>query len=373
MLLGGLIGFVSIGMWGFVLNLAHTGHVLGHGGGRVEVTTSPSYPGSVESGLDTLYSSMDLSVLSDRLIRLSALAGLIAAGAALALSPRRRRLGDAGSVAVPFLAPVLTIAGGAVLAFITRQWGFPIRGPDGVIGGLTRKAGEDFSGFGPIGAVTLLGVPLLTAGRYLAGKADRRHLAFAAAVPTFLILLSLQAKWNVFVSRFVLISVVLAAPLLAHLFRNRLTAFAYVVVASTIVGLTIINVQAKPLHNFYPRPWKLTPEQALTAAGNPHVAAALTAYNREVPAHACVGAVLGRDEPSDLLFGAHFDHHVDFLSASPTAELTALKDGLFYVVISTGPDRWVTAQFRAGGWTIHPLDTYWLLASEPHATTGTCA
>ena len=29
-------GLLAIGCWGYVLNLAHTGHVLGHGGGRVE-------------------------------------------------------------------------------------------------------------------------------------------------------------------------------------------------------------------------------------------------------------------------------------------------------------------------------------------------
>src|SRR5262249_13970487 len=34
---GAAAGFVALSIWGFVLNVAHTGHLLGHGGGRTEV------------------------------------------------------------------------------------------------------------------------------------------------------------------------------------------------------------------------------------------------------------------------------------------------------------------------------------------------
>ena len=37
-LAGAGAGLLAIGCWSYVLNLAHTGHVLGHGGGRVEYT-----------------------------------------------------------------------------------------------------------------------------------------------------------------------------------------------------------------------------------------------------------------------------------------------------------------------------------------------
>ncbi|HEY3920704.1 MAG TPA: hypothetical protein VGL76_01195, partial [Gaiellaceae bacterium] len=39
---GVVAGFVTVGMWSFVLNLMHTGHVLGHGGGRTDQSVSPS-------------------------------------------------------------------------------------------------------------------------------------------------------------------------------------------------------------------------------------------------------------------------------------------------------------------------------------------
>ena len=105
--------------------------------------------------------------------------------------------------------------------------------------------------------------------------------------------------------------------------------------------------------------------------GDPATATALVAFDRLVPAHACVGAVLGPDEPSDLLFGPSLAHRVVYLKVND-AVLPALDDGLFYVVISTGPDRWAAGTFAHAGWRIRPLGTYWLLASAPHATTGVC-
>ena len=50
----------------------------------------------------------------------------------------------------------------------------------------------------------------------------------------------------------------------------------------------------------------------------------------------------------------------------------ALLKALFYVVISTGPDRTAADDFRKAGWNVRPLGSYWLLASEPNATTGDC-
>jgi hypothetical protein len=101
------------------------------------------------------------------------------------------------------------------------------------------------------------------------------------------------------------------------------------------------------------------------------VAAATREYDRFVPSHACTGAVLGVDEPAYLLFGPRFQHRVEFLNVVD-APHQAILDGLFYVVITTGIDRWAASSFRQAGWTIRPLGGYWLLASEPHATTGTC-
>jgi hypothetical protein len=368
---GTLAGFALVGMWGYVLNVLHTGHLLGYGGGRVENTTSPSWPGSAITAIYITYSAMDLSVLSDHLINVFLRVGLLVALAvgALALRRNRRRApGDAAAAALPFVAGALVLAAGSVLASLARRWGHPIRGPGGVIGGLTRRANEDTSAFGPVGAVLLLCLPLLYALQFVRRRADARMLALASAVPVFLALLVLQAKWNEFTTRFLLVPVALSAPVLASMFRGRAAIVAYLVVASTVAALTVTHVQARPSDL---RPWRFTEVRALEVAQDTAAARALAAFERNVPAHACVGAVLAADEPSYLLFGRNFEHRVDYLRVVDPVH-QALVQGLFYIVISTGPNKWIARSFHSAGWNIRPLGRYWLLASEPHATTGAC-
>ncbi len=50
---GGVVGFVGLGMWGYVLNAVHTGHLLGSGTGGVQDRGLPSYPGSVANAPST--------------------------------------------------------------------------------------------------------------------------------------------------------------------------------------------------------------------------------------------------------------------------------------------------------------------------------
>jgi hypothetical protein len=132
--------------------------------------------------------------------------------------------------------------------------------------------------------------------------------------------------------------------------------------------LTLAHAAAKPLSA---RPWHLGEVGALQQAGNPQVATALARLRELVPPHACVGAVLGLDEPAYLLYGPGLRHHVEYLPVTDSVH-QALLNALFYVVISTGENRSAAADFRRAGWHVRPLGRYWLLASEPKATTGEC-
>jgi hypothetical protein len=51
---------------------------------------------------------------------------------------------------------------------------------------------------------------------------------------------------------------------------------------------------------------------------------------------------------------------------------TAQREGLFYVVISNGGNRYAYEQFHDAGWRTRLLGKYWILASVPSATTGEC-
>ena len=296
-LAGLAIGIVVLGMWGYALNLDHTGHLFGAGTGPIEDRASPSYPGSLANAFYLLYGLMDLSVLSNRSIYVLAAAGVLAvigtAAWALRRAGGRRAARDGASVGLPFLAPLIVLGAAGVLAFVARWWGFPIRGPGGILGPLndnlnetyTRISNEDYSAFGPLGIVALLAASLLAIVTYVRRRTDSRQLALACALPAFLVLLALGTSWNPFLIRFFLVPAVLAAPLLAHLFRGPATALAYFAVAGIVVGLTITSDQAKPLTNPYGfgRPWNLTVPHALATNSRDDFAAAVEAYDATIP------------------------------------------------------------------------------------------
>jgi hypothetical protein len=374
---GAVASFVLIGVWGFVLNQVHTGHLLGKGGGRAGYGGWPSYPRSLETVVYLVYHTMDLSALSDRVIYISALVGVLVAGTASVYAVgRSRRHGDwvAWPVAIPFLAPLVAIAIGGVIAFLARWWGHPARGVGGTVGGLTHRVGDDWTAFGPLGALLWLGVPALTAFAYWRGRADRRQVALAAAAPLFLILLALYVRYDENFTRFLLVPVVLAAPLLSRLFQRGATTAAFAVAASIVAAVTVTHQHTKPLNSPYGRPWTFSQSQAIAATDDELQASVVLSYAKLVPPRACVGAVLTADKPSYILYGPNLEHPVHYLPVT-NAYLEALREGLFYVVVSNGPDLYAENDFLSHGWKKQPLGhpfDYEYLLSEPHATTGTC-
>jgi hypothetical protein len=387
-LVGGLVAFAAIGSWGYLLNALHTGDPLGAGTSRIQFRGTPSYPGSVANAFYLAYGLMDLSVLSNRLIDVLAFIGLAAALVVARWTLRRANvreaLADAARIALPFLAPLLVLAGAALVAFVAGRSGFPIRGPNGMLAPLdanlsrtyTRFANEDYSAYGPIGIVALLTAAALAFRAYAEGRADAHHLTLASALPLFLLFISLGSTWHVFLIRFFLLPAVLAGPLLARLFHDRATTAAYLVVATLTIGLTLTHDEPKPLsgRHGWGTPWNLTQLMALRTNSDNGWADTLTAYRKLVPPHACVGAILEPDQPAYLLYGSHLQHHIDFLSPAP-AVLQAQQDGLSYVVLSAGSvrwGRWATADFRKHGWSLRHLTGMWTLATKPGARTGVC-
>ena len=147
-LLGGLAGLVTIGMWGYVLNVVHTGHVFGAGTGGVQDRANPRVPAKRRERV---------------------LPGLRADGHLGALLPRH-----------PLArAPRRGAGGGRVLWWLRRGhrrdaverargsrcrssrrcswsagpgwlrgapgWGFPIRGPGGLLGPLDANLNETYT------------------------------------------------------------------------------------------------------------------------------------------------------------------------------------------------------------------------------------
>jgi hypothetical protein len=374
---GGFAGFVAIGSWGYVLNVANTGHVLGRGGGRLEATTSPSFDGSLTTIAHVLYRVFDASVLSNGLIVVLAAAGVVLAAAAAVVVRRREGRGPAllaaACVAIPFLAPALVLGAAQVTEWATQLVNLPLHPPGTPRERFNRQANEDLSAFGPVGAVVLLGVPAVVAvGFWRARRVDLRRLALALAVPVFLVLLSLQAKYNPFLARFLIVPVVLTAPLFALYFRRREATAALLVVSALTVALTLADTRTRKLDSPWGRPWELTQGRALRQTWQPESGVAVEELDARVPKRACVGAVLGGDEPAYLLWGGDLDRKVSFLAVED-AVAGAYREGLFYVVISTGPNAWAADEFQKEGWTVRNLGDYWRLAEAPNAGSAECA
>ena len=257
----------AVGIWGYVLNLANTGHVLGYLGTHIDTPSyeQPLHPSSFATTVDVVYGTLDVSVFSDHVIRWLWIGGIVAAagGAAYAFARGRRwsALLVGAAIAIPFVSPLLMIHAGDGIASLARSWGFPVRGHGGNVGGVVRTA--QGAVFGPVGATAFLGIPFVTLAAFVRRRADWRHLVLAAAVPLFYILLGHEI-YNYFMTRFLLVPAALVAPLFALFLASRAVAAAFLAVAAASVVMVVIQDPLRPLenrHGFGP-PWQLTQVQA---------------------------------------------------------------------------------------------------------------
>jgi hypothetical protein len=365
---GAIASFVTVGIAGYALNLANTGRLLGYLGTHIDTPAyeQPVHPSALATGVDVLYETLDLSVLSDHAITLLWIAGLVAAAAYLLW--RRRLDWTALVVALPFLSPLLVLHAGGVVAWLARNGGFPVRGALGNVGDLNRSVPG--SAFGPVGAVVFLGVPLVTLVAFAMRRASLRELVLAAAVPLFYVLLA-QETFNFFMTRFLIVPAALAAPLAARLLGTPAARAAFLVVGALVAAQVVTKDPFHPLHGSYGRPWQLSQVDAAYLTDERGVGDAVAALGRDVPARACVGAVLGSNEPAYFLSGPRLERKVVYLPVASAVD-DAYRHFLTYVVISTGDDRWAAGSFRKSGWQVKPLGSYWLLAEARHPGDGYC-
>jgi hypothetical protein len=315
--------FVVLGMWSYVLNLAHTGHVLGHGGGRVEQQASPSLTGSTATAVRVGHDLLDLSGLSLRLTDVLAVCGLLAA----VLLARRGPV--ALAVAALLLAPRLIPIAAHGMKVGAEAVHLPVADPANTGGaffwGVDFGSSEDLSSFGVIGGPALLAISLV----YLVRRRTAPALRIVAlAFPLFVVVLALTSKYNLWLSRFLLVPVAVGAPLLAVLARRRAVALTVAAVAVLQLALVHFHNEQKP---FRDHPWSESQAQAMRRTFRPGFARALPLL-----AGRTLTAAIGSDDPSFLLFGDRLQHRVRFLPRGTEAD----------VVDAPGHGTWVVATRR---------------------------
>jgi Glycosyltransferase family 87 len=381
----GIITFVLVGMWGYVLNVVHTGHILGHGGGRVEQQASPSFVGSPTTAFRILYKLLDLSGLSGRLLFVFVVLGIVFGLSTLRTerrlgrSPRRAGVA-AAAVALPLVVPRLVPDVAHALHIVATAVSLPVQAAASTGGeffwGVSYGANEDLSSFGPLGGPALLLVSLVAlvaaarrgpAGIVRAFRLGAPAIALALALPLVVVLLALTSKFNPWLARFLLVPVALAAPLLAPLFRRREVALAVTLVAAGgLFGVEVHN-QLKPLHSQYGFAWQLSQADAAALTWQPGAGPAITAFDRLVPERGCLGAVLDSDEAAYPLFGPHLGRKVEFLPRTGAVSAAA-RTGLTVVLIGHVPH--LAGSFAKAGWRLRglpasPARRYWTLATRP--------
>jgi len=364
--------FVLLGMWGFVLNLAHTGSVLGRGGGRVEQQASPSLTGSPTTAFRVVHDLLDLSGLGLPLTDLLAGLSIVVAGVGFAFARRRgATFAAAGfaafAAAVPLLVPRLIPIVAHGMKIVGEGVHLPVSDPATTgakfFWGVDFGSSEDLSAFGVFGGPALLLVSLAVLARRR--RIDPARLVLASAFPLFIVLLALTSKYNLWLARFLLVPAALAAPLLAVFGRRRLPAFTIAAVAVVQLALVHVHNQRKPLTATLPAPWNATQQQALRSTFRPGYAQVVTRLGRATPLP-CLGAVLQSDDPGFLLFGPRLQHRVEFLPARGAVEATRDR-GLDDVVVGEFTE--TRRAFAAAGWALRPLasspDVHWALATAP--------
>ena len=230
---------------------------------------------------------------------------------------------------------------------------------------------EDLSAFGPLGGLALLAVPVVCLNETLRSRTWRPATTLALALPLFVVLLGLSSKYDPWLSRFLIIPAALTAPLFAALFRTRWASVGIVLVALTSLVFVHAWNGLKPLDGRLGFPWQLSETQALERTFQPRSGAAYAALNVQVAHDSCIGAVLGADAPSYLLYGPGLSRNVVFLPRAGTVAAAAASR-LPAVVVGRLPG--IAAAFAARGWTLEPLPAppahaYWTLAVAPTASS----
>ena len=375
-----IVFFAAFSMWSFVVNLARTGHLLGKGPAELTHST-PTIQGALAMATAIFYRLADLTGFHDELIWVLLAVGLNASiGVAFLTWLKRRPLSLAriGAIGAPFAAPALTLGFAAVVRAFTGLVQLPVNQGAAFLGqnflfapaasftwAINRASQEDIAGFGPIGGLMLVAVSAGALVAVAVRRADARYAALGLALPLFLLGLgATSASYNAFLARFVIVPAALTVPLAAALFRHAAVGAAVLVVSTVAVTFVLVHDVQKPLNSPYGHPWQLAQGDAARLTFEPSAGDAVFDLDAEVPSYTPIGAVLGSDEPSYLLFGASHSRPVGFLPRQPEAAFrAALRAHDSFVVI--GGVGGVADAFSAHGWVVKDLvDPYWRLAID---------
>ena len=228
------------------------------------------------------------------------------------------------------------------------------------------EVNEDRSYFGPLGALLLLPLCAVGLAAWVLRRGSRAEAALALAIPCFALELALTYRYNVWLGRFMVVPVALAAALAARAYATRLISTTFVCLGIVFLALALQHNERKPVGREGAPVWSLsrTEAEALTA---PAYRMPFEAVETLVPADATIGYRLGDEDLDYPLYGARLSRRLVRLPARDTLGAAArLKVDW---VVTNGP---AGADPAADGWTgvVFPSSHWRLLtpAGGAHAS-----
>jgi hypothetical protein len=218
---------------------------------------------------------------------------------------------------------------------------------------------EDLSYFGPLGAVLVVPIVVITLLRWRWNKAPRIHGVLALSLPLYVAALAFSYRYNPWIGRFMLIPAALVAPLFGTVQRMPRYAALVMTVALLTLGSTLLFNHAKPSGlGDGSSIWSMTRAQAQSVQ-RPQMRSVLAAVHACVPRDARIGYVLGGDDWDYPLYGATLSRRLVRLSKQADQARRQLLDsaqlrGLSWVLVrrrlvADVPAGWTPLRFRGSG------------------------
>lgn len=324
-------GFVAFGLYGYALNLAETGRLLGDPSASAHLQPDVTAGGTVSTAARIAWRLADASGYH--------LPGGISSG-----------IGDAGKAVFDGLGVQANPA-----ASTTTRFEFPVNG----------VTDEDLSFFGPL-AVLLLPLFVAWLVAWARRRTDARLGMLALALPLFVVVLALAYRYNGWIGRFMIVPVALTLPLAAWSYERRLLgrrvpAAALALIGALTLGLAHAYNEAKPTGlDGGPAIWSMSRADA-QAVIRPDLAPVLHGLDQYIPGGKRVGAILGEDDWDYPLYGPRLDRTLVPLSTAVASPLDAARlAGVHWVAVGVGlqppplEPQWILQRLGlpGQGWTL---------------------
>jgi len=356
-----LAGAVAGSFW-YLVNLAETRTWDGHVSEEFDVDRSPApvVARFVRLGIEFV----DLSGAGglDRWVYAVAALLVLAVTAAVAL---RRRTGTLLAVGVGAssltLVPIvlLPLAHGLVRAEF-KAWDTLGRRDLAALdsGRDITRAASNFSWYGPLGSLALVGAGALAVVAVRRGRLDRLAVLLVLAPFYWLVADAVALFYQEWAGRFFVFPFALAAATWGLLLRARPVAWAVTAIAATTLLLALANDARRPsglplLETEKPRSIWRTPRWAGGPETRRDYDAPIRFLDERIPPSATVGLAITPSDPVSPFFGAGLDRRVVFVRRdehdAPGADWVFVRPDW---PVSLCAGKWRTADVTDGGWVI---------------------